>query len=81
MLRDAHLNNLMVNDVLESLAIYGRRALLVAVGDKFVVLYPVGWAPGHGPGSGRLCCKQLICYDAIPGHRMWGYFSHDGYNA
>ena len=35
---------------------------------------PVGWKEGHGPESGLLCCKHLICYDAIPGHRRWDYF-------
>lgn len=24
----------------------------------------IGWQPGHGPDSGRLCCKHLVCYDA-----------------
>lgn len=25
----------------------------------------IGWQPGHGPDSGRLCCKHLVCYDVL----------------
>lgn len=32
---------------------------------------PRGWAPGHGLGSGKLCCQHYVCYDVRPGHRVW----------
>lgn len=34
----------------------------------------IGWQPGHGPDSGRACCKHLLacCYDAQrPGPVVW----------
>jgi hypothetical protein len=43
-------------------------------GHRILGTDPIGWAPGHGPESGKLCCKHRTCFDARPGHRVWPVF-------